>query len=323
MNILGIGNALVDILIRIDDDIILDKLELPRASMQLISFGRSEEILSATKHFKKSFASGGSAANTITGVAGLGLNTSFIGKVGKDKMGRLFKNDLEKLNINPVLFYSDTYTGTAATLISRDSERTLATYLGAAIELSVGDLTPELFSKHDFCYVEGYLVQDHSLLERIMDLAKKNHLKILFDLASYNVVEENVDFLKYIVKNYVDIVFANEQEAEVFTGKSAILAIDELALFCEIAVVKLGKSGSMIKSGIEFHKIGVIDVKSVDTTGAGDQYAAGFIYGLSQGYNLKKCGEIAATMSGKVVEHYGARLLSKQWKEMKEMITRL
>jgi sugar/nucleoside kinase (ribokinase family) len=321
--VLGIGNALVDILIRIDDDKILEELELPRGSMQLVDANRSARVLEATRQFEKTLASGGSAANTIAGIAELGIPTSFIGKINKDEMGGVFKNDLEKSNINPLLLYSETPSGTAATLISKDSERTFATHLGAAVELSAEDLTDEFFAGHDYFYIEGYLVQNHAMLEKAVSLAKKHNQKIFLDLASYNVVEENIDFLKYIVKNYVDVVFANEEEAKAFTGKTPEEAIHELASYCEIAIVKIGKKGSMIKSGEAFHKVGIIDVTSVDTTGAGDQYAAGFMYGYSKDYDLKTCGKIASIMSGKVIEHYGARILPTQWSEIKEQIAAL
>lgn len=318
--VLGIGNALVDILIQIDNDNILEELELPRGSMQLVDADRSARVLKATEQFEKSLASGGSAANTIAGIAGLGMKSSFIGKIKDDEMGRVFKSDLEKLNIKPQLKYSETPSGTAATLISKDSERTFATHLGAAVELTSQDIYDKLFIGYDYFYIEGYLVQNHSMLEKALELAKKYKLKIFLDLASYNVVEDNIEFLKNIVEKYVDVVFANEEEAKAFTGKSPEEAIHDLASLCEIAIVKIGKNGSMIKSGNEFHSIGIIDVKSVDTTGAGDQYAAGFIFGLSHGLNLEKCGKIASIMSGKVIEHYGARILPKQWQEVEKMI---
>ncbi len=318
--VLGIGNALVDILIRIDNDEILEKLELPRGSMQLVDAERSATVLKATEHFEKSYASGGSAANTIAGLAGLKIPCSYIGKIKDDEIGKVFKKDLENLSISPMLKYSETPSGTAATLISRDSERTFATHLGAAVELHADDLTDEMFKGHDYFYIEGYLVQNHEMLEKAMQMAKKHQLKIFLDLASYNVVEANIDFLKHIIKNYVDVIFANEEEAKSFTGKEPQQALEELASLCETAVVKIGKQGSLIKSGNNFHKVGIIPAERVDTTGAGDQYAAGFIYGLCHNYDLEKCGKIATIMSGKVIEHYGARILTEQWEEINKLI---
>lgn len=322
-NVLGIGNALVDILIRIDNDNILEQLNLPRGSMQLVDAEQSANVLKATEHYKKSYASGGSAANTIAGLAGLKIPCSYIGKIKDDDIGKVFIKDLKDLHIKPVLKYSDTPSGTAATLISPDSERTFATHLGAAVELSAEDLTKEMFEDHDYFYIEGYLVQNHEMLEKAMQLAQENGLKIFLDLASYNVVEANIDFLKHITKNYVDVIFANEEEAKSFTGKEPEEALDVLSSLCEIAVVKIGKEGSLIKSGNDYHKVGIIPAKRVDTTGAGDQYAAGFIYGLCHNYDLEKCGKIATVMSGKVIDHYGARILTEQWEEINKLISEI
>ena len=177
-----------------------------------------------------------------------------------------------------------------------------------------------MFIGHDYFYIEGYLVQNHSMLEKAASLAKKYHQKIFLDLASYNVVEENIVFLKDFVEKYVDVVFANEEESKAFTGKTPEEAVHELATLCEIAVVKIGKNGSLIKSGNDLYTIEIIEATSVDTTGAGDQYAAGFIFGLSHGLDLEKCGKIASIMAGKVIEHYGARILPKQWKDVERMI---
>jgi sugar/nucleoside kinase (ribokinase family) len=318
--VLGIGNALVDIIIQLKDDKILTELELPKGSMQLVDNFRSVKVLNAIQHFDKTLASGGSAANTIAGIAALGIQSSFIGRIKNDKMGEVFKNDLLKNNIQAFLMYSDTPSGTAATFISHDFERTFATYLGASIELFSNDLKDEHFKGHDYFYIEGYLVQNHELIEKAVSMAKKHNQKIFLDLASYNVVEENIDFLKYIVKNYVDVLFANEEEAKAFTRKEPQEALNDLGKLCEIAIVKIGEKGSMIKSGGLITNIGTIETTVKDTNGAGDQYAAGFIYGLSNNYDLERCGKIGSIMSGTVIENYGARIKSEFWPKVKKMI---
>jgi sugar/nucleoside kinase (ribokinase family) len=318
--VLGIGNALVDIIIQIKDDKILEELELPKGSMQLVDNVRSAKALDTTQHLDRTLASGGSAANTIAGIAELGIQSSFIGRIKDDEMGEVFKNDLLKSEIQPFLMYSETPSGTAATFISPDFERTFATHLGAAVELLPDDLKDELFEGHDYFYIEGYLVQNHQLIEKAVSMAKKHNQKVFLDLASYNVVEENIDFLKHIVKNYVDVIFANEEEAKAFTGKEPEEALQEIATLCNIAIVKIGKKGSLIKSGNNIYNIGIIDVNAKDTTGAGDQYAAGFMYGLSNNYDLEKCGKIGSIMSGTVIESYGARIKPEVWPKVKKMI---
>ena len=316
--ILGIGNALVDIMIKIDDDELLKTLELPRGSMQLVDKNRSEKVLSATSHFKSEIKSGGSAANTITGLAELGSETSFIAKITDDPMGEIFKKGLIGSNITPKLQYSNTGTGTAVTLISKDSERTFATHLGASVELSAADLNEELFAGAELFYIEGYLVQNHDLLEKAVSLAKKHQQIIFLDLASYNVVEENIDFLKYILNDYVDVVFANEEEAKSLTGKEPLEAIYDLAKYCNIAVVKTGSKGSLILSDNTLTRVGVIEAKSIDTTGAGDLYAAGFIYGYAHGANMEICGKLGSLLSGKVIENVGAKINNEQWPELRK-----
>lgn len=317
--VLGMGNALVDIVIQIEKDEILDTLELPKGSMQLVNKDRSERVLTATKEFDRELKSGGSAANTITGLAQLGLSTSFIAKISDDEMGNIFKSDLIQSRITPKLQYSPTGTGTAVTLISKDSERTFATHLGASVELSAADLTNELFIAADFFYIEGYLVQNHELLEKAVELAKNNHQKIFLDLASYNVVEENIDFLKHIVSSYVDVVFANEEEAKAFTGKEPKEALYELGHYCDIAVVKIGAKGSLILTNEQLTEVGVIEAKCNDTTGAGDLYAAGFIFGLANDASMGNCGKLGSLLSGKVIENLGAKINLEAWPSIIEI----
>ncbi|MCK5078441.1 MAG: adenosine kinase [Bacteroidales bacterium] len=318
--IIGLGNALVDIIVFIDEDELLEKLDLPKGSMQLVDIEKSSMIRKACEHLPSSFASGGSAANTIYGLAKLGVETSFIGKIGKDDYGRIFKEDLEKSNIKPVLLTSDTHSGRAVALISPDRERTFATHLGAAIELNADDLHTDHFSGHDIFHIEGYIVQNNELLEKAVKLAKENGMDISLDLASYNVVEDNLEFLRYIVKEYVDIVFANEEESKSFTGKEPLEALNELAEFCRIAVVKIGKEGSLVKSGEDVFHIDAIDVELVDTNGAGDIYAAGFLYGMSRGWSLDKCGKAGAILAGKIIEISGARLDETGWEKAMKLI---
>lgn len=321
--IIGLGNALVDIIVFIDDDALLEKLELPKGSMQLVDIEKSGKIRKACEHFHSSYISGGSAANTIYGLAKLGLDTSFIGKIGKDDYGEIFKADLLKSNINPILFISNTHSGRAVALISPDKERTFATHLGAAIELTTEELIPGHFNDHDFFHIEGYIVQNNELLEKAVKLARENNLEISLDLASYNVVDDNLDFLKYIVKDYVDIVFANEEEARSFTGKEPDKALDELASICKIAVVKTGKNGSMVKSEKNKYYINAIDAKVVDTNGAGDIYAAGFLYGLSKGLSLDKCGKAGSVLAGMIIEITGPRLDEESWQKAFSMLANI
>ncbi len=321
--VLGMGNALVDVMTRLKDDNILKEFSLPKGSMQLVSKEFSNRLLAGTLGLERKQSSGGSAANTIHGLANLGIETGFVGKIGKDSIGEFFKSDLEESRITPLLFHDLEETGRSIALISTDSERTFATFLGAAVDLHEEDIDSDMYEGYNYFYIEGYLVQNRILFEKALRLAKSHNLTVALDLASYNVVGENKKFLTGMISEYVDILLANESEAESLTGKTAEEALPELAELADIAVIKLGRKGSRIKSGNEEHEIGIIDARAVDTTGAGDLYAAGFLYGLCRDQNLKKCGELGALLGGTVTEIIGAKLSDQQWGEVKEKVKRI
>jgi sugar/nucleoside kinase (ribokinase family) len=320
-SIIGIGNALMDVVVKLPNEELLINNNLPKGSMVLVDAITSDSINQQTEQFEKILTPGGSVANTIHGLACLGVETSFIGKVGNDKLGQTYYDELAKLGAHPSLFKSNTSTGVAMALVTSDSERTFGTFLGAAIELSPDDLSIDLFRGYDIAYIEGYLVQNHDLVRKACEMARKAGLTIALDLASYNVVEDNLDFLKEIVHNYVDILFANEEEAKAFTGQEPEEAIHTLANICDIAIVKVGSKGSYIKSDRGLVNIGVVDAVCIDTTGAGDLYAAGFLYGIANNLSLEKCGNIAAIVAGKVITVYGARMDEVIWEKINAQIT--
>jgi sugar/nucleoside kinase (ribokinase family) len=318
--VLGIGNALVDIMTILREDQILEQFKLPKGSMQLVSHDMAEQILSTTKDYTQSFSSGGSAANTIHGLAHLGIPCAYIGKVGRDTLGDFFHKDLIDNNIRPILFHGKAESGQAIALVSPDSERTFATYLGAAIELYEGDLSAEMFSGYDYLHIEGYLVQNHDLIRKALQLAKEASLTISLDTASYNVVEANKNFLIEIIRDFVDILFANEEEAKMLTGEEPFKALSMLSALCETAIVKIGAKGSLIQRKNKTHKIAATDVHSIDTTGAGDLYASGFLYGLIHNYPLEQCGHIASILAGNVIEVIGAKMNKDRWEKIQKAI---
>ena len=331
--ILGMGNALVDIMIPLESDTILEMLELPKGSMQLVDKDRSNSVLSALEGYKKSLSAGGSAANTIHGLAMLGARTGYIGVVGEDELGGFFVRDLIQAGVDPHMIHSKQETGRAVALVTPDSERTFATFLGAAIELSAGHLAfgdpdslsspaiakPEMsiFKDYGYFHIEGYLVQNHELIRQAVKLAREHGLIVSLDMASYNVVEANRDFLLSIITEFVDIVFANEDEARALTGLEPEEALDVLSDMVKIAVVKTGSSGSLVKSGNDKFTIGIIDVNPIDTTGAGDLYASGFLYGHARGMNLGQCGTLGALLAGNVIEFMGSKMPADRWEQIK------
>ena len=318
--ILGIGNALVDVMTLIDNDNILEKFSLPKGSMQLVDGEISALIKSGTTNFKRNLVSGGSAANTIHGLAMLGVNTGFIGSIGKDDTGDFFESDMKKAGVKTFLSRRNSVTGTAVALISPGSERTFATHLGAAVELDSDDLNPDDFNNYDVLYLEGYLIINEALVERTCRIAKNNNMKIAIDLSSFNVVDAKLRDFKEIIEKYVDIVFANEEEAKSFTGMAPLDALNSISALCNIAVIKVGKEGSLIKCGEEVIRIGTIPVQCVDTTGAGDLYASGFLYGYANGLSLEKCGLFGSVLAGHVIEIVGARMDEHRWEKIIEVL---
>lgn len=316
--IIGMGNALVDVLVRIDDDSLLEKLHLPKGSMQLIQEDTLSEIRKYTSGMKIHRSTGGSAGNTVGALAALGANPGFIGKIGQDETGAFFGDTLRQRGVNALLATCDLPSGIASTFISTDGERTFGTYLGAAATLRAEDLSRKMFAGYNYLYIEGYLLQDHDLMLRAVQLAKEEGLQVCLDMASYNVVEAERDFFDQLIVKYVDIVFANESEALAYTGKAPHEALEEIASKCSIAVVKTGKEGSLVKKGTEVIQLLSCPVDNVlDTTGAGDFYAAGFMYGLTCGYSLEKCVQISTILATAVIQEVGTTLPAKKWDEIK------
>lgn len=316
-SIVGIGSALVDILTRIDNDSILEELNIPKGSMQLVDEKSSAVIESKLSAYESTKAPGGSAANTIHGLATLGINSGFISYLGRDEIGKFFEESMTSAGVKPLVFHTDTASGTARTIISADGERTFATNLGASLELNEGVITQELFKGWDYCYVEGYLIANKAVFTKTIATAKECGCKVVLDLASYNVVEDNREFLNELLPQ-IDIVFANEEEAKALTQMSAEESLHYIADKVEIAIVKVGKKGSLIKRGEEVVTIGCNKVDVVDTTGAGDMYAAGFLYGLINGYDLERCGTIGNHLAESIIQVIGAKMDENRWKMFKK-----
>src|SRR5512145_397192 len=293
MKILGIGNALVDIILFLENEILLSRFSLPRGSMQLVDAQMASEVEAAAGSCTKHMASGGSAANTIHGLARLGVETAFMGTVGKDSFGDFFIRDMESCGIIPLLSSSATSTGRAISLVTPGGERTFTTYLGAAVELAVSNLTTDLFRGYQHLHLEGYLVPNQQLVDKAFVLARQNNMSVSLDLASFNVVEANRSFLDRIIRQYKPIIFANEEEAKAFTGMAdPVEAVDFFAGLTETAIVKIGSRGSLITHQGNRYSADAIRANCIDTTGAGDLYAAGYLYGLANNMSPEKCGTL-------------------------------
>lgn len=342
--IIGIGNSLVDVLVRLSNDSTLFNIGLKKGAMQLVDSdfplaaldnsmafdGNSPDITGSTVNIVR--APGGSAANTMKALAHEGVEVAFIGKVADDDNGHFFVDALmgEGVNTDSVAIVGNNNsatqqngtsagqngattqllrTGTATTFVSPDGERTFATCLGVSGTLEPADIKPEALDGYDILYVEGYLVQNHALIERAMQEANSRGMQVALDLASYNVVEQEREFFAYLVEEYVDILFANPEEATAFTGLPPRESVANLADEVALAVVKLGSDGAVAQMGDElvFRPARKVD-HVVDTTGAGDFFAAGFLASYVKGQDLAHCLDNGATLAAKVIQVMGTTI---------------
>lgn len=310
--ILGLGNCLVDILVQLTENEALQPLGLPAGSMQLIDLSEKEKIDGFLAEAEIRKVPGGSAANTIKALANGGVGCGFVGKIAHDDNGEFFLKTLQGVGVETFLAYGGgAATGVANTFITPDGQRTFATYLGISGSLSATDVKPEMLQGYDCLYVEGYMVQNYELMDHVMGLAKQKGMKVCLDLASYNVVEANLDFFHHLLNDYVDIVFANEEESHAVTGCAPAEALLKLGELCEVAIVKLGAKGASAIMGGKVVKVPAIDVPTVvDSTGAGDYFAAGFLKAFVEGKDLEASLNEGSELSAKVIQVVGCPILS-------------
>lgn len=318
--IMGVGSALVDILLQETDEF-LAETGGQKGGMTLVDAKKIDEILSRSSK-KPAIVPGGSSCNTIIGIGRLGGRASFLGKRGNDDLGILFENELKKNNVTPVLKISSSPTGRVLSVITPDAQRTMFTHLGASSEAKPEEMTPERFKEAYLVHIEGYLLFNPELITATIKAAKTAGARISLDLASYTVVEASKDILKGIVKNYVDIILANEDEARAYTGLSDEMeALKSLSKEAEIAVVKVGKRGSHIAYKDKIHSIGIKGSGyALDTTGAGDLWASGFLFGLAQGMTIEECGKLGSACGFEVCQITGASIPDKGWERIKKML---
>jgi sugar/nucleoside kinase (ribokinase family) len=252
-------------------------------------------------------------------LANLGAHPGFIGCVSKDETGCFFRDNCQATGIDARLITRQGLSGVANTFITPDAERTFATHLGVAAQMSADDITPQLFEGYQIIHIEGYLVQNHDLIRKICRTAKQLGLQTSIDLASYNVVTDNLELLRNLVTEYIDIVFANEEESAAFTeGKAPEEALHEIASMARVAVVKLGKRGaSAMQDGIEAFVPGQ-RVEVVDTTAAGDFFAGGFLYAYSHGASLENCLHMGTLLSQNIIQVIGTRLSDSVWDRIRQ-----
>ena len=319
MKILGIGNALVDVLIKLPNEKLLCELNVVKGSMNLIDAEMREIIFEKIKDFPVAQTTGGSVSNTTLALKHLGEPVGFMGKAGNDVYGDFYLKEMTGMEIELHLIQENAFSGTAITLITPDGERTFCTYLGAAADMRKTDIHSSIFEQYTHLYVEGYLVQNHELIETALTMAKSLKMTTILDLASFNVVASDKEFIQSLVDRYVDILFANEEEAMTLTGKSSEEAIHEISEKVSTVIVKEGAKGSWIKQKDLLVHVPVYEkIKPVDTTAAGDYYAAGYFYGMNNGASPEKCAKLGTLLSYHIIQVIGTKLPEETWIEIRK-----
>lgn len=318
--IVGVGSALIDILAHENDEFI-EKTGAAKGGMIYVDKEFIEQTLQQAKS-KAVMVPGGSACNTAVGVAKLGGQSRFVGKCGSGQMGDFFENDLKTQNVQPALFRSDSPTGRVLSIITPDAQRSMFTYLGASSETQPEEITDRFFKNAAIVHIEGYLLFNPDLILAVMKAARASGAKISLDLASYTVVRESKTLLQGIITDYVDILMANEDEALAYTGHSnEVRALENLADSVNIAILKVGERGSYVACG---GRVTTIKAKlgkpAVDTTGAGDLWASGFLFGLVNGYPIEKCGEIGSACGYEVCQVVGASIPEEGWQRIRKLL---
>jgi sugar/nucleoside kinase (ribokinase family) len=311
LDVVGIGNALVDVLSQ-ESDAFLAAQRLTKGAMQLVDEARARELYAAMGPAVE--VSGGSAANTVVGVASFGGRAHYIGKVADDQLGEVFSHDLRAIGVG---YTTSAATGGPATgrcliVVTPDAQRTLTTYLGASVLLGPGDVDKELIERAAIVYLEGYLFDPPEAQRAFHVAAGVAHAagrQVALTLSDPFCVGRHRAAFRELVERHVDILFANEAEIRaLYEAADFDEALQQVRQHCAVAALTRSERGSVVVAGADVH---VVDARRlgavVDTTGAGDLYAAGFLFGLSRGRDLATCGRLGAVAAAEVISHVGAR----------------
>ena len=313
-DVFGVGNALVDIQARVDDSLVSD-LGFDKGIMTLVDDTQQAGVLGKLDGQSLHRCAGGSAANTIVAVADFGGSAAFVGKIGNDEVGSFFLEDMRELGIKIDVRPAEAATGTCAVLITEDAQRTMLTSLGASVTLTENDIEEAHIKAAKYLYVEGYLLTGETTKAaayHAMETAKKNGTKVAFTASDPFLVNMIRDEIWDLITGPVDLFFCNEEEAKSLTGESdPVACAAKIHEHAENVALTLGEKGSLVMHGGEAFPIEGVDVKAIDTTGAGDMYAGGLLYGITNGMTWRQAGHLASHAAARVVSQMGARLEAK------------
>ena len=326
VKIAGLGGPVIDILIRVDDAQLAAHVRGEKGGMNKISGAEQRRIVAALVKAgcKPVYAIGGSAFNTVGSLARLGMDTSFIGKTGKDEASEFFRKSYRAIggDCSSLKATGRSPSATVLCLVTPDSQRTMRSSLAASLLMRPENLSDSDFAGVGHLHIEGYQFFNPGLVRRAVTMAKTHDCSVSLDLASFEVVRRFRDDLTEVLPD-IDIVFANEDEARMFMKAAPEAefapeaALKTFSRYCRIAVVKTGVNGAWIKRGKETVHVDAVKAKAVDTTGAGDFWQAGFLYGLYHNWPLAKAGELGARLAAEVVSVLGAQLPEKTWAKLR------
>ena len=309
-DVIGLGNPLIDVIINVDDEF-LTALKLEKGSMNLVDVNRQNQILEKGKKLGNKTALGGSCANTMAMIAQLGGKSAYGGKVGNDDFARDYEARLIEIGVTSFLAHGDGATGSSVILVSSDAERTMNTHLGMCQSYAKEDLNLEAIGSADYMYVTGYLWDTPTQKEAVVAAlkhAKTADTKIAMSLSDSFCVERHKSDFQNLMEEFVDILFCNEMEGAIMSNaEDPEKQLAYMSKSVEHIVLTLGKSGSMICFKNDLTSIEAFDVKAVDTTGAGDSFAAGYLYGMTHQYSVIDAGNLASFCAATIVSHVGPR----------------
>lgn len=313
-DVFGVGNALVDIQARVSDEL-LEQLKFPKGIMTLVDEATQQRVLDALDGKPIHRCAGGSAANTTIGVADLGGKAAYAGKVADDILGRFCLDDMRRMGVAIEVPPAKGVTGTSVILITEDAQRTMLTNLAVSATLSEADIDENELRKARYVYVEGYLFGGDSTRRaalRAIELAKRNNVKVAFTVSDPFLINIHRDEFWKLIEGPVDLLFCNLEEARSLTGmQDPIECAREIHRHAENVALTLGANGSLLMHAGEAIPIEGVPVEAIDTTGAGDMYAAGLLYGITCGLTWKQAGHVASHAAARIVGQLGARLQNR------------
>jgi len=310
-DVYGVGNALVDVQAQVPDEL-LEKLGYAKGIMTLVEESTQTAVLGALDGRPVNRCAGGSAANTILGIADLGGTAAYAGKVGRDSLGEFCLSDMRKMGVTIEVPQAEGQSGTCVILITEDAQRTMLTHLGVSSTLGPEDIDEAEIRKATYVYVEGYLFTGDSTRAaalKTIELAKANNVKVAFTVSDPFLISQYRDEFWKLIEGPVDLLFCNLEEARSLTGKKdSIDCAHEIHKHAENVALTLGGDGSILMHEGTAIPIEGVEVDAIDTTGAGDMYAAGLLYGINNGMSWKQAGHLASHAAARIVAQLGARL---------------